>query len=154
MSTRGHSLVSRIRGIIKQSDHLAQFMNGVLDAQKLDISDLMLEIKTADGLLKQGLKGQRSTIKALKDADNLHHVFPKAKRFLEFFKKKGIDTQKVFATINGYIHQYGVHTPGTGGAYNQIWKDFIESPKGQRANPYYVLGFGLGLFEEIAPYVL
>jgi hypothetical protein len=53
--------------------------------------------------------------------------------------------------MNAYIHQYGVHSPGTGGAYNAIWNDFREKNRDLQENPWYMLGFGFGLFDQVAP---
>lgn len=54
--------------------------------------------------------------------------------------------------LNTAIHQYGLHSPGTGGAYNAIWSDFIGKNDGMKDNPYYVIGFGVGLIDKISPF--
>ena len=48
------------------------------------------------------------------------------------------------------MHRFGVHQPdGMGGAYNALWERFLKKSQGLKNNPYYVIGFGFGLFDRV-----
>ena len=151
---QGQSLVGMIRQVVTEGNNLQQFEAGIEEADGLDISSLMSSIQAAQGAIDQGLLGKKDSIKALKGLSDSHHVFPQAKSLASFFENNEINVDGVKASINSYMHRYGVHTPYIGGAYNQVWKDFAAGQEGESSNPYFVLGFGLGLFEKIAPDVL
>jgi RHS repeat-associated protein len=146
---RGQSFISQVRSVVKGLNNMQQFEAGVMDAQGLDISTLLENIEAAKGALSDGLRGVKTGGRAL-DALDGQHIFPKAKAFAEFFKQNRVNARALVTKMNWYLHQYAVHTPGTGGAYNRIWAEFIEKNKQMRDNPYYVIGFGFGLFEKIA----
>lgn len=54
--------------------------------------------------------------------------------------------------MNDYMHQYGAHTLGSnGGAYNATWQNFYSANSDVKNSSYLVIGFGVGLFDHIAP---
>jgi RHS repeat-associated protein len=81
---RGESLVRQVREAVKVLDNIQQFEAGVLEAQGLDISELIGSINAAKGALAQGLRGAKSSVRALASVGNDHHIFPKAKGLAEF----------------------------------------------------------------------
>ena len=105
---RGNSLLSRVRGVIRGLDNLQEFSSGVLDAGGMDISGLLDSLDAAKGLIATGLRGSRSASKASED---LHHIFPKAKMFRNFFMRNNVNANGVLMKIDWVLHQRGIHTP-------------------------------------------
>jgi RHS repeat-associated protein len=145
---RGQSIINRVRTVIESSDNLQQFMAGVMEAHDTDITDLLNSIDAAKGSLFDNLRGEKSGKKAAALLDDMHHIFPQAKSLANFFNKNGINVDGALSKMNGFLHRYGVHSPG-GGAYNEVWLRFRDKHHKMKNNPYYVLGFGFGLFDKI-----
>lgn len=96
------------------------------------------------------MKGQKAA-HLVADGLEKNHILPNAKLFANFFKDNGLRKNGVLVLMDNYMHQYGVHSPGTGGPYNELWKQFYDKNSEMKNNPYYVLGFGL--FENVIPYL-
>lgn len=54
--------------------------------------------------------------------------------------------------MNGFMHRFGLHNiaSGTGGTYLGVWGDFMKRHDEMKDNPYFILGFGMGLMDRIA----
>jgi len=152
---RGETLRSRIQDVVDSLNDLQQFQAGVMDAQGLDIGDLVQSIGATRMALSQNLRGVKSGAKAAALVDDMHHIFPKASGLLKFFNANKIDPNGALIAINGYMHRYGLHGRSVGGGiYNEIWEEFAEKNAEMKNNPWYVIGFGFGLFDRVAPLLL
>ena len=146
---RGAGLIARVRDFAERFNNIQDFVDGVSQGGEADITDLLLKVQEAQGALAQGLRGASSYQRALGDLDQGHHMFPGAKRLATFFSDNKIKPNGALFDVNGYLHQYGLHTPGTGGAYNKVWYEFWEKNKGSKDRPYYIIGFGVGLLGRL-----
>lgn len=99
------------------------------------------------------LRGWKSGAKAAAIVDDMHHIFPKAGAFTRFFANNNINVNGVFVQINGFMHRFGLHGPG-GGPYNELWAQFMKNNKALKNNPSFVIGFGFGLIDRAAPYLV
>ena len=123
-------------------------MNGYEDAGEFDITDLLGDINRAQHELATGLRGSSSYAKSLVGAAEDHHMFPRALSLRQLFR--GIDINKIPVQLDAYIHQFGVHQKGTGGAYIKVWERFKKETRNR--NPFYLVGFGFGLMGRLPIY--
>ncbi len=152
---RGQTLVGQIREAVNGLNNLQQFEAGVLQAGGIDVTDLMQSLQAARSIMAQDLRGAKTAAKEAAIINNMHHIFPGANSMSKFFKRNGLNPCGLLAKINGYMHQYGLHDKnGGGGSYNDIWETFMKDKKNMRNNPYYIIGFGVGLMDKVSPLLL
>lgn len=147
----GETLISQIKNAISSMNNLQEFEAGYEEGNGLDVDGMLLSIQAAQSALAQNLRGAKSGAKAAALVDDMHHIFPQAGSLAKFFSKNNINPDGALTKINGYLHRFGMHAGGGGGAYNDIWDQFAKKNQNMKNNPYYVMGFGFGLMMQVAP---
>jgi hypothetical protein len=137
---------STLREAVGVMNNFSRFMDGFLEADDYDLTDMLERLNTMRGGLAEGLRGSRSGMRADKD---LAHIFPRAKSMRSFFKGNRVNIHAITGLIDSVFHQEGMHgNKGKyfpGGDFNKAWDQFRKNNAKLVNDPFYVIGFGFGL---------
>jgi RHS repeat-associated protein len=141
-----------IREVFERLNNITRFMNGVLEANNFDL-DEFINLKQLSAAAMQDARGQRSGNRAFEALDvgqgPRHHVMPKAKALRKFFTLNKVNIHTLTAVIDKTVHQALHRGPGRGGDFNKAWAKWKDMNRTLEKDPFYVLGFGVGLLNRL-----
>jgi RHS repeat-associated protein len=136
---RGDSLVRRVQDVVDKLNNIEDFKAGVMEAENWmgsDMTSMLLRVNEAQGAIAQNIRGGKSGETAL------HHIFPQAEKFANFFNDAGINKHAIRVQLDTKVH-YAIHG-NAGGPWNNIWGDFSKKYNIDN-RPFFAAGFGFGL---------